>query len=153
MLAEDEEEPRRGRRGMMIAAALVGAIGLGGALAYTYKTFIASSGVRAPIIKAADFGPNKVKPVVPDGKSFPNTDKKLLNRLGEDGNASGRVAVGVPPPSAPEADDRASDDPNCAAQGQDHSHYARWPAAGAMPVTTASAPPRPSVRRWSRFPA
>ena len=32
-------EPRRGRRGMMIAAALVGAIGLGGGLAYTYKTF------------------------------------------------------------------------------------------------------------------
>ncbi len=35
--AEEEEEPRRGRRGLMIVAALVGAIGLGGGMAYAYK--------------------------------------------------------------------------------------------------------------------
>jgi hypothetical protein len=110
MLAEEEEQPRRGRRGMMIAAALVGAIGLGGAMAYTYKTLVAPSGGRAPVIKAADFGPNKVKPEVPDGKVVPHTDKKLLNRLGEDGTAP-PVRVVVPPTSAPAAAD-ASDDPN-----------------------------------------
>ena len=49
---------------MMIAAALVGAIGLGGAMAYTYKTLVAPGGGRAPVVKAADFGPNKVKPAV-----------------------------------------------------------------------------------------
>ena len=36
--------PSRGRRGLMIAAALVGAIGLGGAMAYTYKTLFPSRG-------------------------------------------------------------------------------------------------------------
>ena len=51
-MAEDEEEPRRGRRGLMIVAALVGAIGLGGGMAYTYKTFVAPTGGRSPLIKA-----------------------------------------------------------------------------------------------------
>jgi sporulation related protein len=138
MLADEEEEPRRGRRAMMIAAALVGAIGLGGAMAYTYKTFVASSGTRAPVIKAADFGPNKVKPAVQDGKSFANTDKKLLNRLGEDGSAPN--SVGALPPSAPEsADDRASDDPNAPRKVRVIPI-----TPGSPPVTTSSAPPRPS---------
>ena len=137
MLAEDEEEPRRGRRGMMIAAALVGAIGLGGALAYTYKTFVASGGGPAPVIKAADFGPNKVKPVVQDGKAFANTDKKLLNRLGEDGSAPN--SIGVAPPPAPEAaDERTSDDPN-APRKVKIIPITPAPQAGAAPVTT---PPR-----------
>ena len=49
IMAEDEEEPRRGRRGLMIVAALVGAIGLGGGMAYTYKTFFAvAAAVRRP---------------------------------------------------------------------------------------------------------
>ena len=100
-MIEEDEEPRRGRRMVLIIAALVGAIGLGGALAYTYKTLIASGG-RAPLIKAADFGPNKVKPVVPGGKEIAHTDKKLLNRLeeaegteraGEDPNAPRRVRI------------------------------------------------------------
>ena len=60
---------------MMIAAALVGAIGLGGAMAYTYKTLAAPGGGRAPVVKAADFGPNKVKPEVTDGRVVPHTDK------------------------------------------------------------------------------
>lgn len=145
MLADEEEPPRRGRRGMMIAAALVGAIGLGGALAYTYKSLIAPSGGRAPVIKAADFGPNKVKPEVPDGKGFPHTDKKLLNRLGEDGSAPVRPMA--PPPAAAA---QASDDPNAPRKvkiipitpGGPPPAAAPPPAA---PVTTASAPPRSSV--------
>ncbi|KAB2911118.1 MAG: hypothetical protein F9K29_23335, partial [Hyphomicrobiaceae bacterium] len=82
-LDELDDEPRRGRRGLMIAAALVGAIALGGGLAYTYKIFFASGSSRAPIVKAIDF-PNKVKPVAPGGKEFAHTDKKLLERLGDD---------------------------------------------------------------------
>ena len=132
---------------MMIAAALVGAIGLGGAMAYTYKTFVAPSGGRAPVIKAADSGPNKVKPEVPDGKVVPHTDKKLLNRLGEDGSAPpARVVV---PPSQRAGRGGRQRRSQRAAQGQDHSHH----AAGAPPATTASAPPRPRGRRWSLFPA
>ena len=110
MLAEEEEQPRR-RRGLMIVAALVGAIGLGGAMAYTYKSLVSPSGGRAPVIKAADFGPNKVKPEAPDGKVVPHTDKKLLNRLGEEGTAPTPPARIVVPTSAPPAAD-ANEDPN-----------------------------------------
>jgi hypothetical protein len=149
ILAEDEEQPRRGRRGMMIAAALIGAIGLGGALAYTYKTFFTSSSGPAPRITAANSGPTKVKPVVPDGKSFPNTDKKLLNRLGEEesSNPSGRVVIGVPPPPQSQqdaSDDRASDDPNAPRKVRIIPITPNAPPQGAVPVTTGSAPPKPA---------
>jgi len=98
---EEGEEPRRGRRGLVIAGALVGAIGLGGAMAYTYKTFIATP-TRAPVVKVTDAGPTKVKPSLTGGKEFANTDKKLLNRVDEE--AAQRAGA------AP--DDRASEDPN-----------------------------------------
>ena len=106
-MAEDEEEPRRGRRGLMIVAALVGAIGLGGGMAYGYKTFFPSrSSGPAPVIKDTQ-GPTKSKPEVADGKGFPHTDKKLLNRLGDE---AGTTGAGAAPADAP--DDRANDDPN-----------------------------------------
>jgi hypothetical protein len=96
---EEGDEPRRGRRGLVIAGALVGAIGLGGAMAYTYKTFIATP-TRAPIVKVTDAGPSKVKPSLSGGKEFAHTDKKLLNRLDEESAQRGA------------ADDRANEDPN-----------------------------------------
>jgi SPOR domain len=99
---EEADEPRRGRRGLVIAGALVGAIGLGGAMAYTYKTFIATP-TRAPVVKVADAGPSKVKPSLSGGKEFAHTDKKLLNRLEEEGGGSQRGGA---------ADDRANEDPN-----------------------------------------
>ena len=68
---EDEEEPRCRRRGLMIVAALVGAIGLGGAMAYTYKTFVSSSGARAPLIKNVAGGPDKIQPDTPAARSSP----------------------------------------------------------------------------------
>jgi hypothetical protein len=37
----EDEEPRRGKRWLLIVAALVGAIGVGGALAYTYRSIVA----------------------------------------------------------------------------------------------------------------
>jgi SPOR domain len=55
----DDEEPRRGRRWMFIAAALIGAIGVGGALAYTYRSFVAPSTSRVPLVK--NESPVKVK--------------------------------------------------------------------------------------------
>src|SRR5262245_60846042 len=94
---EEADEPRRGRRGLMIAGALIGAIGLGGAMAYTYKTFIATP-TRAPLVKVSDAGPTKVKPSLSGGKEFAHTDKKLLNRLDEEQRGA--------------AEDRGSEDPN-----------------------------------------
>jgi len=86
----EDEEPRRGRRWIFIVAALVGAIGVGGALAYTYRSLIAPSSGRVPLYQA---DPNvKVKPAQPGGKEFAGTDRKLPNRLGE----------GAVPPKAPE---------------------------------------------------
>lgn len=98
---EEGDEPRRGRRGLMIAGALIGAIGLGGAMAYTYKTFIATP-TRAPVVKVTDAGPTKVKPSLSGGKEFAHTDKKLLNRLDEESQQRGAGA----------AEDRGSEDPN-----------------------------------------
>ena len=106
----EEEEPRRGRRGLMIVAALVGAIGLGGGMAYGYKTFFPTRTGPTPVITNTQ-GPTKSKSDGQDGKRFTDTDKKLLNRLGDE---TGPSTAGGPPPNAADApDDRAaSDDPN-----------------------------------------
>jgi len=131
-MAEDVEEPRYRRRGLMIAAALVGAIGLGGAMAYTYKTFVASSGARAPLIKNVAGGPDRIRPDTPGGKEFAHTDKKLLNRLPDE-----RVAGSAEP-----QEDRASDDPNAPRRVKiiPITPGGQPPAA----VVTSSVPPRPS---------
>jgi SPOR domain len=77
----DDEEPRRGRRWIFIAAALIGAIGVGGALAYTYRSLIAPHGGRVPLLKAESTV--KVKPEVRGGKEFAGQDRKLPNRTAE----------------------------------------------------------------------
>lgn len=82
-LGDEEEEPRSGRRTLMIVAALVGAIGIGGAMAYTYKTVF---GGRSSALKA-DSGPVKAKPDTTTPKDVANLEKKLPNRL--DGAAPG----------------------------------------------------------------
>jgi len=121
---EDGDEPRRGRRGLIIAGALVGAIGLGGAMAYTYKNFIATP-TRAPVVKVTDSSPTKVKPSLTGGKEFANTDKKLLNRLEDDGQRSA-------------ADDRAAEDPN--APRRVRSIPISPPGAGGPSVAAATVP-------------
>ena len=85
----EDEEPRRSRRWILIAAALVGAIGVGGALAYTYRSLIAPNHGRVPLVKAEHN--IKVKPEQRGGKEFPGADKKLPN------------LAAAPPPSESEA--------------------------------------------------
>ncbi len=93
---EDDEAPR-GRRGLIIVAALVGAIGIGGGMAYAYKTFIKpSTGTSAVAKILAPKGPSKTQPADPGGKQFANQDSKLQSRLG-DGSAPAIV------PAAPVA--------------------------------------------------
>ena len=81
------EEPRRGRRTMMIAAALAGAVIVGGGMAYGYKTFLGRTGAGdPPVIKTAS-EPSKIKPADAGGKQFAHSDSKIMGRLG-DGTAA-----------------------------------------------------------------
>ena len=83
----EDDEPSKSRRGLIMVSALVGAIALGGGMAYAYKTFIKPTGSSQVAKVSAPKGPAKTQPVEPGGKQFPNQDSKLQNRLG-DGSAS-----------------------------------------------------------------
>ncbi len=87
----EDDEPRKGRRGLIMVSALVGAIAIGGGMAYAYKTFIKPSGTGQVAKLTAPKGPAKIQPVEPGGKQFPNQDSKLQNRLG-DGSPSSASA-------------------------------------------------------------
>lgn len=81
-------EPPRSRKWITVAAALVGAIVVGGGMTYGYLAlFGGSEAGPTPVVKSAE-GPSKVKPSEPGGKQFANTDSKLLGRLGEGGGSS-----------------------------------------------------------------
>lgn len=83
---EDEDQGRGGRK-MMIAASLVGALGIVGALAYGYTSFFGSgSGAGTPVVKS-EGQPAKVKPADPGGKKFAHTDSKILGRLNDGSSA------------------------------------------------------------------
>ncbi|MFA5957836.1 SPOR domain-containing protein [Hyphomicrobium sp.] len=85
---EDEEVAPRGRRSLMIVAALVGAIVIGGGMAYGYKKFTGGGAAEGepPVIKSDDFAA-KTKPADAGGKQFPYSDSKIMGRLG-DGTSS-----------------------------------------------------------------
>jgi hypothetical protein len=94
----ESEPPRRSRRGLMIVAALVGAIGIGGGLAFGYKSLLGSGGKDAPPVIKADQRPVKTQPADPGGKQFAHRDSKLMGRLGENSDqtaASGDSENGV----------------------------------------------------------
>ncbi|HWE15618.1 MAG TPA: SPOR domain-containing protein [Hyphomicrobiaceae bacterium] len=93
----EDEEPRRGRRWALIAIALVGAIGVGGALAYTYRSLIAPYAGRVPLVKA---DPNvKVKPENRGGKDFAGAERKLPVRVPEEAAKATEPAAGPEAPS------------------------------------------------------
>lgn len=81
------EEPARGRRPLMIAAALAGAIFVGGGMAYGYKAFLGGSGTGTPPMVKSASEPSKIKPADAGGKQFDHADSKIMGRLG-DGSAS-----------------------------------------------------------------
>ena len=88
----EAEDAPRSRRPMMIAAALAGAIIVGGGLAYGYKTFLGGGATgQPPVIKSAD-SPSKTKPADAGGKQFAHTDSKIMGRLG-DGSAAGAAGM------------------------------------------------------------
>jgi sporulation related protein len=94
----EDEEPRRGKRWILITVALVGAIGVGGVLAYGYRSFIAPHSGRVPVVKA---DPNlKAKPDFRSGKEFTGAERRPPVRMGEE----------QPPQSGPEPG-ASSDEP------------------------------------------
>jgi hypothetical protein len=111
---EDEEPAPRGRRSLMIVAALIGAIVIGGGVAYGYKK-LAGGGVPEgdpPIVKSDDFAA-KTKPADAGGKQFPYSDTKIMGRLGDGtSSASASEANGAPEGASAGAPDAAAQDPD-----------------------------------------
>lgn len=89
------EEPKAGRRWGLIAAALVGAIALGGGATYGYKTLYGATTGKpsaAPVVKN-DGVPAKVKPAEPGGKQFAHTDSKIMGRLNDNSGTAAASAA------------------------------------------------------------
>ncbi len=76
--------PKSGRK-KLIAAALVGAIAIGGGGAYLYKSVKGGGDETATPILRADNRPMKEVPGNPGGKQFPNGEKMIYDRLTPDG--------------------------------------------------------------------
>jgi len=93
---------RRGPRAAIVVGALLGAIALGGGLAYGYKAMTngGRDGGKLPILRA-DSAPAKAQPTEPGGKQMAHTDKKFLNRLteAEDRSPARPVPVSILPPT------------------------------------------------------
>ena len=77
----DDEPPRKGRRGTIIAIAAVVALAVvGTAGAVGYRALFGSSGNSPPPVIKADVTPTKV---VPAAKSEPQSNKMIYDRVGE----------------------------------------------------------------------
>lgn len=132
------EEPSRIRRPMMIAAALAGAILVGGGLAYGYKSFLGGApGGTPPTVKSAT-APAKTKPADAGGTQFAHTDSKIMGRLGE-----GAPAAGAPAGDAAEVDANGVRKVKPLVIGRDGSIQApaAAPAAAAPAAQAAATPP------------
>lgn len=105
-----EEPERRRPRTALVVGALVGAIAVGGGLAYGYRMLGNSKDSQPPIVKA-DKSPAKVKPADQGGKDIANTDKKFLNRLTEDGKATVSAAAVPTGPASPTPAANSSNEP------------------------------------------
>jgi sporulation related protein len=71
----------RSRSAFMVGSALLGAIALGGALAFVYKQSGGGIGSEQPPIVTADARPVKELPDQPGGKEFPHKNKLIYDRL------------------------------------------------------------------------
>jgi hypothetical protein len=96
----EEDYAPRSRRPMMIAAALVGAILVGGGMAYGFKSITSTESDGEPPVIKSEASPSKSRPADAGGKQFPYSNTKILGRLGD----------GTPPASAAESQETASSD-------------------------------------------
>ncbi len=93
----EPEEPRRRGGTVLVVCALVGAIAVGGGLAYAYRTLVGpdQSGP-TPVVKG-DTTPARLKPADGGGKQFPFADNKITGRL------PGGAPSASPAPAEPNA--------------------------------------------------
>jgi SPOR domain len=91
----EDEEPRRGKRWLLITVALVGAIGVGGALAYGYRSFIAGHPGRVPVVKAD--ANVKAKPDFRGGKDFAGAERRPPVRVSDDAAPEQAASAEEPP--------------------------------------------------------
>ncbi len=81
IVADQSRKFGMGRRSIvMVSSALLGAIALGGALAFAYKQSGGSADGAPPLVQA-DSSPVKQAPADPGGKEFPNKNKLIYERL------------------------------------------------------------------------
>lgn len=91
---DDHEAQPRGRK-VFIAAALAGAIVVGGSVAYGYQAlFGAAPSDKPPVVRGAT-GPSKVKPADPGGRKFAHADSKIMGRLGAASGATNDPSSGA----------------------------------------------------------
>ncbi|MGL4397961.1 MAG: SPOR domain-containing protein [Hyphomicrobium sp.] len=140
--AEDEddvyetEEPRRFGRSMTMMAALVGAIVVGGGLAYSYKAVFGDpTKGDPPVIKSAG-EPAKMKPADGGGKQFAHTDSKIMGRLGEGAGVTAATAAGDA--QAGDADPNGTRKVSTLVVGRDGSIQAPAAEAAAEPADSGA---------------
>src|SRR5262245_52651695 len=109
----------KSRSAFMVGSALLGAIALGGALAFAYKQSGGGLGSEPPPLVQADNTPVKEAPDQPGGKEFPHKNKLIYDRL-QNGDA-------------PEAEKLVPRQEDVAVPAMPTS-----PDAGAMPMPVAS---------------
>ena len=79
------EESRRGPSTILVVSMLVGAIVVGGGLAFAYKQFGGTVGPSAKVAEVKRLTtPEKERPKDPGGKTIEHSDNKFLNRLTAD---------------------------------------------------------------------
>lgn len=124
---EDDYAPR-GRRPLKIAAALIGAILIGGGMAYGYKKMAPGGSQGEPPVIKSEASPSKTKPADAGGKQFPYSDTKIMGRLGD----------GTSPAAADEAHAAANSDSRSgdAASAPGDSSSASTDEGGARKVAT-----------------
>ncbi|WP_411036817.1 SPOR domain-containing protein [Shinella sp. BYT-45] len=80
-----DEEPARPRRGMLIAASIAGLLLVGGGGVYAWSTFTGGSAASGePRVILADKEPVKIVPEERGGKTVPNQDKAVYDRVAGD---------------------------------------------------------------------
>ncbi len=89
----EDEEGTGGTRKLVIAAALVSTIVVGGGFAYGYNLLFSEPSKKSgtPIV-SAEKSPSKVQPSDPGGRKFEHTDSRLMNKIGNNAGSDSAVA-------------------------------------------------------------